>query len=284
MRCGRQCFRSSSWVVFLFAALLLISADMLEVRAFQPRNPERRTSETANDHSIPAHPTSDDFSRRQALISTASTFMAGLYPMPSTAGLLFSEPPKRQLELCIVSLLRIEYWALKASKDLQSDNPDIRKQRYLEARLASKALVTGKIGGGANYQVFTMNSLQLKDTLRDLVSYASMDLGKEERRRAQDLQTELVESFASVVEFDGLDGTLDGSPRSSLTITMYTENKATFVRRTLTEKVVPTTQALIRLFGPDVEARCVAYVQTTYKDELPVIDQPTPQDSASTAI
>ena len=72
------------------------------------------------------------------------------------------------------------------------------------------------------------------------------------------------------------------SPRSSLTMTMFTEAKATFVRRTLAERVIPITQSLIRLFGPDVEARCIDYVQKTYQDELPAPDKPTTQDASTT--
>jgi hypothetical protein len=205
-------------------------------------------------------------------------------PPPSArAGLLsLGEKPKRQLELCIVSLLRVIYWAKKSVGDLQSEDVKLRKQRYLEARLASKAMVTGKVGGGASYNVFTLNSLQLKDCLNDLVAYAG-DQGKQEKRKAQDLQTDLMEALASVVEFDGLETTQDPSPRSSLTMTMYTEDKVKFVKRTLSERVIPTATALTKLYGSDIEAQCVAYVQETYPNEVPLEQQQQQQQQQQPA-
>jgi hypothetical protein len=210
-------------------------------------------------------------SRRRAFKMVSASILGSVnVPLPSHAG-LFPEKPKRQLELCVVSLLRILYWAENAAKDLRSEDPDRRRQRYLEARLASKAMVSGKLGGGSNYQVMTLKSLQLKECLLDLVSYVE---DQRLRRQAIDLQTDLLEALASVVEFDGLESTVDSSPRSSLTMTMYTEAKATFVRRTLEDRVVPTTNSLIRLF-PQVEDLCVAYIQKTYPDEVPMAAQPT---------
>jgi hypothetical protein len=212
--------------------------------------------------------------RRQAMKLVFSASMLGTIvnvPLPCYAGFFLSEKPKRQLELCVVSLLRILYWAEKASLDLRSEDPNRRRQRYLEVRLASKAMVSGKLGGGSSYQVMTLKSLQLKECLLDLISYVE---DKPQRRQAMDLQTDLLEALASLVEFDGLDSTVEGSPRSSLTMTMYTDTKATFVRRTLEERVMPTTKALIRLF-PSVEDLCVAYVQRTYPDEVLVVGQPS---------
>lgn len=217
---------------------------------------------------------------RRSLLLTAVATATGLslQPEPSHAGLLlFAEAPRRQLELCLVSLLRLVYWAELTATALQGDNdPDIRKSRYLEARLASKALVTGKVGGGANLRVFNLNSLQCKGVLTDLVGYAgditSSSYSKAEatqrRKRMEDLQTDLLESLASIVEFDGLETTIDPSPRSSLTMSMYTEAKAVFVRRTLLERVVPTTNAILRLFS-DVIPSCETYVANTYPEELP---------------
>ena len=219
--------------------------------------------------------------RRQSLVALATLVSDAMVvpPQPSHAFGLFPEAPRRQLELCIVSLLRLSYWAETAAAALQSDNPDVRKSRYLEARLASKALVTGKVGGGANLNVFNLNSLQCKGCLTDLVGYAGDTGNKGDKRKMEDLQTDLLESLASIVEFDGLETTIDPSPRSSLTMAMYTDAKAVFVRRTLTERVIPTTNAIIRLF-PDVMSACEAYVQKTYSDELPPRLQPPPTASS----
>ena len=217
--------------------------------------------------------------RRSILLATVTTAtMLPLQPQPSHAG-LFAEAPRRQLELCLVSLLRLTYWAELTATALQgNEDPDSRKSRYLEARLASKALVTGKVGGGANLRVFNLNSLQCKGVLTDLVGYAgdttssnnsySKAEATQRRKAMETLQTELLESLASIVEFDGLETTIDPSPRSSLTMSMYTEGKAVFVRRTLTERVVPTISAILRLFS-DVLPSCEAYVAKTYPEELP---------------
>lgn len=235
-----------------------------------PRSMETRSKVESLPKS-PAVPSVTCDTRRQAVKLVSASILGTVnVPLPSYAA-LFSEKPRRQLELCVVSLLRILYWAEKAVLDLRSEDLDRRRQRYLEARLASKAMVSGKLGGGSNYQVMSLKSLELKECLLDLVSYVE---DKRLRRQAIDLQTDLLEALASVVEFDGLESTVDSSPRSSLTMTMYTETKAIFVRRTLEERVVPTTNALIRLF-PRVEDLCVAYVQRTYPDEVPVVVQPS---------
>lgn len=257
----------------LFLPLLIFSSSPLECEGFLGQAIIKRRKARNSSIALRENPPDNehfrvDSTRRQSVWSAAIMFstISGA-PLPSHAG-LFAQKPRRQLELCIVSLLRVTYWAEKAIKDLMSENVNIRKDRYLEARLASKAMVTRKLGGGANYQVYTLNSLQVKDCLADLVSYAD-DVGKNERRKAEDLQTDLIEALASVVEFDGLETTLDPSPRSSLTLTMYTEDKAKFVQRTLSERVVPPAKALTRLFGPNVETQCVAYVQDNYPNEVP---------------
>jgi len=223
--------------------------------------------------------------RRQACISAlvVGGATATAPPFANAAG-LFAAQPERQLELCIISLIRIAYWAEKTGLALlQSDNIEVRKQRYLEARLACKALVTGKVGGGATYTVFTLNSLGFKECLKDLVLYADQTGVKGDRRKVAELQTDLIESLASVVEFDGLENTIESSgPRSSLTLSQYTESKATFVRRTLLEKVVPSVNALIRPFGDKVEGFCRDYVAKTYASELPGRLLPPPQPTQPT--
>jgi hypothetical protein len=262
-------------VLIFFLLLLHVGIYHTDALAIKGPSTSSLRGETSNapvfapDESWPTSTT-----RRNALLSAVgmATLWAGL-PPPSHAG-LFEEVPQRQLELCIVSLLRIQFWAEKAVKDLQKESPETRKQRYLEVRLASKALVTGKLGGGANYQVYTLNSLQLKGVLADLAIYAQEKGGKSERRKLEDLSTDLIEALASAVEFDGLETTLDPSPRSSLTMTMYNNDKAVFVKRLLSEKVIPIIKTLIRYFGSDVEKRCLEYVQRTYPTELPMEEKP----------
>lgn len=226
------------------------------------------TNQAKSSEKLPADATIKDINRRNTLFAPALAALATtslLSPTrPSNAG-LFSQAPRRQLELCIVSLLRLQYWAEATAQALQQDT---RKSKYLEARLACKALVTGKIGGGASLNVYNLNSLQLKGCLSDLVGYAGDQGGAAAKRKVDEIQTDLLESLASVVEFDGLETTIDPSPRASLTMSMYTDTKAMFVRRTLLERVVPDVQALIKMF-PDVKSACEAYVKTTYADELP---------------
>lgn len=210
-----------------------------------------------------------------------------------------SSSNRRQLELCLVTILRTEYWAINISQSLnnklllpratiidnneqtivESDNQ--RKQPYLEARLGAKALVTQKIGGGANARVQTLSGLQLRECLDDVVYWCS-------RRKDDSLNnsnnnnnkricnnelpnyiTELIESLASIVEFDGLETTTDPSPRSSLMLTMYTTDKAKFVYRTLVEQVIPSCEHLLTIFGVERRQLIEEYVVRDYSSEVP---------------
>jgi plasmid stabilization system protein ParE len=105
---------------------------------------------------------------------------------------------------------------------------------------------------------------------------------KTKNKQAVQLIADLAEALASLVEFDGLETTLDPSPRSSLMMSMYNTQKATFVRRMLAERIIPTAQSLFNEFDPDVRNLCIKYVQSTYPNELPKqMESPAEADFAS---
>ena len=171
-----------------------------------------------------------------------------------------------QKELCIVNLLRLKYWAQATATKLElSEDPDQRQKAYLEARLGAKAIVAKKrkIGGGATPRVFTLLSLQITECLDDLKFYAKNN------KRVVQLQEDLIDALASIVEFDGLETTLDPSPRSSLTLGQYNDGKALYVRRMLSERVTPLAEELVDYFGPDTRAQCEGYMRDYYPSELP---------------
>ena len=72
---------------------------------------------------------------------------------------------KRQLELCLVSVLRTQYWAMNVSTQIRArilspktrvDDEEVgsladavRKGSYLEARLGAKAILTQKVSTSA---------------------------------------------------------------------------------------------------------------------------------------
>jgi hypothetical protein len=173
---------------------------------------------------------------------------------------------RRQKELCIVNLLRLQYWAQTIATSLEpSQDIERRKKAYLEARLGAKAIVAKKqkVGGGATGQVFLLISLGIKGCLDDLSFYAK------DKRKVDQLKDDLTEALASVVEFDGLETTQDPSPRSFLTLGQFNDQKAQFVRRMLSERIVPLTQELVDYFGAETRAQCEAYVREYYRSELP---------------
>lgn len=171
---------------------------------------------------------------------------------------------RRQLELCLVAVQRVVYWAQSLAADLS--NPDLstekRKQRYLEARLAAKSILTGKIGGGANYKVYTLSTLQIPGCLQDLEAYASS------ARTFGETSREFYEALASMVEFDGMDTLTDPSPRSSLTLTQYDTKKETYIRRILLERVVPLGIQVIHNFPSNTVAISERYIQQNFPDEV----------------
>ena len=185
----------------------------------------------------------------------------------------FEANDRRQLELCAVNVLRVLYWAEIESLHLEqaaiAGSDDKRKELYLESRLSAKALVTGKAGGGSTNGMYKLASLKLRDCLDDLVFYSRSS------RVLSGLREDLIESLASLVEFDGLDTTQDPSPRSTLMLNMYNRDKEAFVRRMLKERIIPTAVAIVGSFDSDVRTRCDAYIVDTYPNEVPKKPDPT---------
>mmetsp|Transcript_27306 Transcript_27306/g.58682 ORF Transcript_27306/g.58682 Transcript_27306/m.58682 type:complete len:337 (-) Transcript_27306:177-1187(-) len=254
--------------------------------------------------------------RRSFLSNLASSSLAAgssfLYPAENANALpFFGASDRRQLELCLVTILRTQYWATNTAASLKSkllsptanskeDFTDTipteaeikmlenaKKQPYLEARLGAKALLTQKIGGGANGRVKDLGGFQLKECLEDanywcgelanknqLPSQRSGGLTTKQAKRmcSTDLITateEIVESLGSLVEFDGLETTIDPSPRSSLMLSMYNPQKGTFVYRTLVERVVPSCERYSKLFGEDRMRLVEEFVRRDYAEEVP---------------
>jgi hypothetical protein len=186
---------------------------------------------------------------------------------------------RRQLELCLVNLLRLQYWAMTLSDKLQelSIDQDMQqlKSTYLETRLGAKVMIskTKMIGGGANANVFMLKGLQLKDCLADLLFYVDRSSKKKMKQETEDL----IEALASIVEFDGLETTQDPSPRSELTLKMFTARKGVYVQRMLAERVVPLTEEMLRMFGPETKAKTTAIVREFYPKEVPARMHPKRQ-------
>ena len=237
-------------------------------------------------------------SRRQLLWHSleSSLFVAGLVSLsPSDASAIpflgGGAEDKRQLELCLVTVLRVKYWAMGVSKSIDSLlqrtgsalPPDIEKAPYLEARLGCKALLTGRVGGGANQQVYKLAGLQLKECLKDAEYWSNLQAKAGDKKdklaaiqRYATASEGVVESLAACVEFDGLETTLDPSPRSSLMLGQYTNQKAQFVTRMLKERVIPNCDALVKCFDGEARERSMRYLRENYYSELPPPPPPPP--------
>jgi hypothetical protein len=257
------------WWCALIAVLLLASLSDYAVSGFGVESSNSRPDlnsfileHEATDLITPVPSTSRRIlNRSPALLATWCLF-------PSPANALFGSRERRQLEVCIVAVLRVVYWAqLMATLLQQAESTDQRKQRYIEARLGCKAVLTGKIGGGSTGRVYTLATLQLSGCLQDLESYAVS-------RQVADLRQDFYESLAAVVEFDGLETLQDASPRSTLTLQQYNPDKAIYVQRLLLERVVPVGEKLVDAFGPDVRETCRAYMNQYYADEIPARPEP----------
>jgi hypothetical protein len=207
-------------------------------------------------------------SRRSFVFVSVSLSHSFTSAQRCNAGLLFSSDDRRDLLLCLVNLLRLQYWAesqyqaLQSYESRQEEGTAIR-QLYLETRLVAKAAITSKIGGGSTARVYTIASLKFRESMNDLMWYIRKS------KTSIELATDLLEALASIVEFDGLETTIDPSPRSSLMLTMYNEEKLTFVKRMLRERVIPLSQALFNEFDPDLRNVCKEYVKATYPNEIP---------------
>lgn len=226
-----------------------------------------------------------------------------LLPLPKTASALdlpfigSASDNKRQLELCLVTVLRVKNWALGVANAidemLQNAPPsgpsDLQKAPYLECRLGCKALLTGRVGGGANSKVYTLAGLQIKECLKDAeywlrISEQNKSGDKKQRNAAMReyaaASEAIVESLAACVEFDGLETTLDPSPRSSLMLGQYTNQKALFLKRMLRERVVPNCDALLACFDSAAKERSLRYLLDNYSNEIP----PPPPRSPSVLV
>jgi hypothetical protein len=238
-----------------------------------------------------------DKQRRRTLFAllSAPIILQGSSPLPANAlSLPFGGGKDRiQLELCLITILRLRYWAEivatnmsdKINKAPPSGMTDGMKGPYLEARLGAKAALTGKIGGGANLKVFALAKIQLRDCLVDIESWYNDEYTfsmkdkntsketkaemKKKRLLLQNAIEQVIESLASVVEFDGLETLLDPSPRSSLALSMYSNTKAQFIRRTLMERTLPNCETIVTSFGRDRANFCKRYVEDKYPDEIP---------------
>jgi len=215
--------------------------------------------------------------------------MPGSYDSYVANALPFGNSERRQLELCLVTILRVRYWsenialAIQENMDKGPVLTDIKKGPYLEARLGAKAVLTGKVGGGANINVYNLAALQLRGCVKDAESYfneyykAELNNAVGEQRGQLKVQksfvdnasVDIIESLADLVEFDGLDNTMDPSPRSTLALSQYTNAKATYIKRILLERTVPACNTLIGGFGADKKRQIEAYAAKTYASELP---------------
>lgn len=197
-----------------------------------------------------------------AILVEASTAVTS---RPQPAWAIFDSKERRQLEFCLVAVLRVLYWAEDVATTMSDADPITRSNKYLEARLGAKAILTGKIGGGATSRVVSLASLKLLECLDDLQYY----YGATNSKVFEDLRQDWKESIAALVEFDGLDSLTDPSPRSSLVMTQFTDAKATFVRRMLTENIVPVSARIVNTFDRDAIHRSESYIRAYYSDEIP---------------
>jgi len=166
----------------------------------------------------------------------------------------------------------VRYWALTLAGTLQRklDEGADAMEPYLEARLGAKALLTGRVGGGANLNVMRLASVEIRECLRDAKARCAESRKICEYRRAEEAAEEMIETLAALVEFDGLDNTQDPSPRSTLFRTMYNKDKATFVKRLLLERLAPTCNTFILSFGgKETERNIQKLTATIYPHEIP---------------
>ena len=224
-------------------------------------------------------------------VVTTSLLIDGFDSPEADAVVPFGKTELRQLELCLVTILRVRYWGENVSKRIQQkiDNgpvtTDLSKTPYLEARLGSKAALTGKVGGGANSQVYNLASFQVRGCVKDAESYFNdlykMELksaSRDEKGRLKLLKNtfdsasvDIIESLAALVEFDGLENLTDPSPRSSLALSQYTDKKARFMKRILLERTVPACNTIISCFGTDEKILVESYVAKTFPNEVPLV-------------
>lgn len=226
------------------------------------------------------HELTTNIRRRELIISSLT--LIGLGSIPNASEAAFFGREKLQLELCLVTVLRVKLWAEKLSLGMSSPGAvksyemKDKKDLYMEARLGSKALLTGKIGDGANYKVFQLSSFRLRDCLGDGTTWFfemqttdKIQRGSSVRGGIEEIERDIIEALAACVEFDGLETTQDPSPRASLMLSMYNDQKAAYLRRLLDEKVARSCESYISQFSPDLRNRCMDFIRTNYANELP---------------
>ena len=189
--------------------------------------------------------------RRQLILATLAT---------SFSSLIQSQPAfakqRIQLEYCLVSLLRALEILQSIANNLADSNTrpstsETRIKTYLEARSAAKALLTGKLSSGTiTKRVYDLSSLRLVDCLQDLAFYygSTMSPSPQSTMRLESLMHDWQESIAEMFEFDGLDSLTDPSPRESLTLAQYSDQKAAFVQRCLQEKVLVLGPQILQFY------------------------------------
>jgi hypothetical protein len=221
-----------------------------------------------------------DHGRRSALTNStrciliASTLLGGLTTPSKFASAAFFAIDHRQLELCLVAVLRVLYWAQRQVVLMDAaEGEDRQKALYLETRVGAKAVLTGRASGrGATSRVFTIATLQLPSCLSDLEWHASQSSDHRRKSEITDLILSFRESLASIVEFDGMDTLTDPSPRSALTMSQYDTKKFVLVQRTLKELVLPTGNHLVTAFGSEAYQQSMSFVQQYYSSET-ILDQ-----------
>lgn len=218
-------------------------------------------------------------STRRSLISTIAAF--GMFVKPTYA--IFDQKNTRiQLELCLVTILRVKYWAEKLQILFQlafdENNTMRKKELYLESRVGAKALLTGRVGGGGNMMVYTLANFRLRECLNDAIfwfKYQQQPPGayKQQLRLLIEAMEEIIYALGALVEFDGLDNTLDESPRSSLTLTMYNDEKGIFVKRMIREKLIPACNSFLFQFNNELFHNSLMssqeFVKNNYPSEIP---------------
>ena len=195
--------------------------------------------------------------------------------MPSSMAMA-AEPP-RQLELCLVSVLRVVYWAeglsTRMRDSIAAGSMGGQREAYLEARLGAKAILNSGITGGGNLlgtapsptaakNIYILSTLQLSACLRDLQMVHNTQLAFANTCR------DFRESLASLVEFDGMDTLQDPSPRSSLTLSQWNDKKNLFVTRLLQERVVVLGNAIVQPFPRQAQQTSRDYIQRYYSNEV----------------
>lgn len=190
-----------------------------------------------------------------------------------------SKKERIQLEICLITIKRLQYWAMNVVtklKDIEITTEQKKKNIYLEARLGSKALLSKKLGGGGNnLMVITLSSFQLRECLQDATYYIGSNAElKNKRKELEDTSTTIIESLASIVEFDGLDNTIDPSPRSSLLERMYSVEKVNFVCKILELQLIPNCKQFLYAFRTfddgKVMKRVDDYIFSYYPSEIPI--------------